>query len=401
MRWKPNRSPISVWRGTSWPAARFAVAAIVVSAAIAGAGIVLAVQGYEREKRDARTESAQLARDTASEASALVVIRIEYLRGIAASQPVVRRDPPAIQALLRAMLGRRAVLDDLGWVDADGKRAIAPNRLLAQTARIELSDRAYVKAVRRTRQPYVSDAIAGRISNAPIVVLAVSTFDREGRLAGALTGALAFLAGRRLDVRRGSASRRRPTSSRPRAGSPPPPRSPRCMQPRSRTRSEQCRRRSRSSKGMRSFRTSRPVRRPRVPHGLPLHPRPRDGIARLRLGGTPSDPPSRSRGQSELPRVGVRPPCRTARRDRPRMSRSPGDHASSSFPTASWSERPSWSTPGWLGSPSARGRSAKSRARSSPTGSSRGCTTAPWRATTSRSWSSISSVGCPTTFDRK
>ena len=107
-------------------------------------------------------ESAQLARDTASEASALVVVRIEYLRGIAASQPVVRQDPPAIQALLRAMLGRRAVLDDLGWVDADGKRAIAPNRPLAQTARIDLSDRAYVKAVRRTRQPYVSDAIAGR-----------------------------------------------------------------------------------------------------------------------------------------------------------------------------------------------------------------------------------------------
>ena len=97
------------------------------------------------------------------------------------------------------MLGRRAVLDDLGWVDADGKRAIAPNRPLAQTARIDLSDRAYVKAVRRTRQPYVSDAIAGRISNAPIVVLAVPTFDREGRLAGVLTGALAFLAGRRLD----------------------------------------------------------------------------------------------------------------------------------------------------------------------------------------------------------
>ena len=55
---------------------------------------------------------------------------------------------------------------------------------------VDLSDRQYVRAVRETQRPYVSDAILSGASRVPIIVLAVPAFDREHRLNGVVTGVL-------------------------------------------------------------------------------------------------------------------------------------------------------------------------------------------------------------------
>ena len=190
IRWRPSRSSTSVWRGTSWPGGRLAIAVIVVAAAIAAIGIVFSVQGYQDAKRDVRLDRGKLARDTAVEASSLVAIRLEYLSGIAASGPVETGDRPAMRALFRAMLGRRLVVDDIGWVRADGKGAVVAGRPPSETEKVDLSGRRYLRVVRETQRPYVSDAILSGASRVPIIVLAVPAFDRAHRLTGVVTGVL-------------------------------------------------------------------------------------------------------------------------------------------------------------------------------------------------------------------
>ena len=121
---------------------------IAVAIAIAAVGIVSSVQSYGDEKRAVRADRAKLARDTAVEASSLVAIRLEYLSGIAASGPVVDADRPAMQSLFRAMLGRRLVVDGIGWVRADGNGVVVTGSSPVNTEAVDLSDRKYVQAVR-------------------------------------------------------------------------------------------------------------------------------------------------------------------------------------------------------------------------------------------------------------
>jgi len=189
-RWRPSRSSNSVWRGTSWPGGRLALAVIAVATVIAAVGITFAVQNYRNAKQDVRAEQAALARDTAVEASSLVAIRLEYLTGIAATDPVTSGDRPAMRTLFKAMLGHRLVVDDIGWVRADGKGVVVAGQSPSQTANVDLSGRRYVEIVRETERPYVSDAILTSGSRVPAIVLAVPAFDRAHRLTGIVTGIL-------------------------------------------------------------------------------------------------------------------------------------------------------------------------------------------------------------------
>ncbi len=184
-----RRAP-SVWRGGAWPGRRLALAISLVAVLAVAVGILLAVESYRHAQHRIEAESGKLAEDTATEAATLAGIRIEYLRGIAASKPVVEGNRAAMRPFFEAMLGRHVVLDDIGWVRADGKEAVTLSRPPAASGRIDLSDRVYVRRVRQTQEPYVSDVVISKQSGRPVVVIAVPSFNRHRAMTGLVTGIL-------------------------------------------------------------------------------------------------------------------------------------------------------------------------------------------------------------------
>jgi serine phosphatase RsbU (regulator of sigma subunit)/anti-sigma regulatory factor (Ser/Thr protein kinase) len=83
----------------------------------------------------------------------------------------------------------------LGWIDSRGfvQASSGPQ----SSPPLDLSDRAYFKAVMTTGAPFVSEGIASRRTHRRIIVMAVPTSDPGGRVTGVLTGAL-FIDGFRV-----------------------------------------------------------------------------------------------------------------------------------------------------------------------------------------------------------
>ncbi|MGL6278053.1 MAG: SpoIIE family protein phosphatase, partial [Gaiella sp.] len=165
----------------------FVLVALIVAVAVA-VGSIWGVRAYQQAKRDALASiSMQVAADRRA-ASRFVLDRIEFLRSIASVEPVLGGNRVRIRSFLRAVSGRRAVFDDIGWVAPTGAGVVLPQLPVAETAAVDLSSRDYVRAVRETRRPYVSAGLAAAIAADPVMVLAVPAIDGGGRLRGIVTG---------------------------------------------------------------------------------------------------------------------------------------------------------------------------------------------------------------------
>ena len=127
------------------------------------------------------------AQNTASVAEQLLEDRIDTLMTIAASPALRAADRAAMKDHFDAIIaGQRIRTGSLGWIDRRGLLSVSTN-LALDAPRVDLSDRDYFRTVMRTRAPTISAAVTSRVTNRPIVVIAVPTFDHTNGLNGVAT----------------------------------------------------------------------------------------------------------------------------------------------------------------------------------------------------------------------
>ena len=83
--------------------------------------------------------------------------------------------------------GKQLFTAGIGWLDAGGNLGAGSGKTVPK---INLAYRDYFKQVETTRKPYVSSGLISYGFGKPTVVVAVPTFDRNGRFSGVLTGAI-------------------------------------------------------------------------------------------------------------------------------------------------------------------------------------------------------------------
>ena len=160
------------------------VSAIVLAMVLGG--ILLAWRGYNSRRDDAVDEFGGRAEMAAAAARRFFDERLALLESIAESPTLRSGDASAIAPDLARFSSSDLGLDGLSFVDTNGRLRASGNP--DATPGLDLSDRSYVQAVLEGSEPYVSEAVIGRVSGEPTVVLAVPVEDDSGTLIGLLGG---------------------------------------------------------------------------------------------------------------------------------------------------------------------------------------------------------------------
>src|SRR5574343_1399890 len=113
--------------------------------------------------------------------------RVNALANSAASLPLDQLgELPALERHLKGKTALLTLFDDLYIFDPNGVLLvdwpIKPGRRL-----LDMSERDYIKGVRETLKPTISQPIIGKATKQPIVVIAAPVLDKEGKL-GAIVG---------------------------------------------------------------------------------------------------------------------------------------------------------------------------------------------------------------------
>jgi signal transduction histidine kinase len=164
---------------------RWTIVTIVVLAMLA-ATLTFAAYGQET---DARVEEARLlARAAALDVDRYLQSQLGTLMGIAAADPVADEQADAMREYFDRLNPSAIGFDgQVFWVDVDGMMRA---RAGYDGPPLDFSDREWVQQVLASNEPYVSNARIGQLNDAPILVLAVPTVDRDGAPSGALGGAI-------------------------------------------------------------------------------------------------------------------------------------------------------------------------------------------------------------------
>jgi anti-sigma regulatory factor (Ser/Thr protein kinase)/GAF domain-containing protein len=120
--------------------------------------------------------------------------QLTALAAIAQAPPVRDRDARPMAAYLRRVASPYG--GGLGWADDRGILRITTGQL--PPGALSLADRSYFRQVMATGAPYVSEGVTSRSNHARVIIMAVPTHDRAGRISGVLAGALPIKA---FDVR--------------------------------------------------------------------------------------------------------------------------------------------------------------------------------------------------------
>ena len=163
---------------------RLLLIGLPVVAVLCGLAVVLALRSAATEKDQIRARIRALTASAAATTDRYLTGQIRVLQTIAELRAFRQGDVSG----MRETLGQidspsKGFSEAIGWVDPTG-RPRAPRAVPT----VDLSDRSYFKAVLATGQPYVSEAIVGRIRSAAFVVFAVPTSDPAGDVNGVLTG---------------------------------------------------------------------------------------------------------------------------------------------------------------------------------------------------------------------
>lgn len=116
--------------------------------------------------------------------------RLKALANAAEGMPWQRLDDvPALEAHLREQRALLTLFDDLYLFDAQGVLLVdwpvKPGR-----RNLDMSGRDYIRAVRETGKPFISQPVIGKATGQPIVVVAAPVFDASGKLAAIAGGVL-------------------------------------------------------------------------------------------------------------------------------------------------------------------------------------------------------------------
>jgi hypothetical protein len=155
----------------------FALTLTIVVVLVLG-GVLLAWRGYNSRRDDALEDFGNGAPTAAAAAERFFAERLALLNSIAESEAVRSGDVETIRAELAPFATAELGLDDLGFVDGDG--------ILQVDEPVDVSDRSYITHFADSDAPYVSEAIVGRVTNEPLVVLAVPATGEDGTRRGIL-----------------------------------------------------------------------------------------------------------------------------------------------------------------------------------------------------------------------
>lgn len=152
------------------------------------AGALLAIGGWLQETGAKTDEAGIIARGAAQDINRFLTSQLATVESIAASDAVVDEDVDAMNALFDRIDPASIGFDgQLFWID---RHMVMRARSNYDGPPVDFSDREWVQFVRRTDQPYVSNARLGQLNNAPIIVFAVPTHDRNLGHTGVLGAAM-------------------------------------------------------------------------------------------------------------------------------------------------------------------------------------------------------------------
>jgi signal transduction histidine kinase len=164
---------------------RQAAVAVLLFALAAAA---LAFQGYARDSDRVVDEGRLLARTAAADLDRYVRTQLGTLETAAASQGVVEQNTRRMRPFFdRISASEVGFTGGIFWVDRAGTLQV---RSGYDGPPLDFSDRDYVQAVLATGQPYAGSARLGQITPAPIVPLAVPTFNQAAAISGVLAGSI-------------------------------------------------------------------------------------------------------------------------------------------------------------------------------------------------------------------
>jgi serine phosphatase RsbU (regulator of sigma subunit)/anti-sigma regulatory factor (Ser/Thr protein kinase) len=147
-----------------------------------------------RQYDDARTSAVNDARTRVILAAGIVDQyfggELATLTAIAQAPPVRARDVAAMDAYFKRVNppGPMPFAAGMAWIDAGGLVRVSSQGV--PSARISVSDRSYFKHVMVTGSPFVSEGVTERGTRKKVIIMAVPTHDRRGRITGVLAGAM-------------------------------------------------------------------------------------------------------------------------------------------------------------------------------------------------------------------
>jgi hypothetical protein len=170
-------------------ARRRLLAAIVLGViAVAAVALALAVRQYHEAQHTALNDLRSRSVVAAAVVDAAFAGDISTLTAVANAPAVVDADLTNMSVYFRRLESAKAPLFNggMGWIDRSGSVRVSTNSA-ATAAPLNVSDRTYFKRALATSKPYVSAGLIGRRLGQPVVVVAVPTHGRDGRLSGVLT----------------------------------------------------------------------------------------------------------------------------------------------------------------------------------------------------------------------
>jgi Stage II sporulation protein E (SpoIIE)/GAF domain len=155
---------------TTRPGLRMFLLTLTIVVVMVLGGVLLVWRGYNSRRDDALDEMGGRAVAAADAAQRFFEERLALLGSIAESETVRSGDVEAIRAELSRFATPELGMDDLGFVDENGFLQVEPTP-------VDVSDRSYVQ---QSNSPFVSEAIIGRVTDEPLVVLAVPAIGDDG-----------------------------------------------------------------------------------------------------------------------------------------------------------------------------------------------------------------------------
>jgi hypothetical protein len=162
---RPPRTP------TTRPGLRMFALTLAIVVVLVSGGVLLAWRGYNSRRDDAVGELGERTGSAAMAASRFFTERLSLLESVAASPPLQSGELDTIRSELVRYAAADLGFDNLSVIDENGRLVASSNP--DATAGEDFSDRSYVQAVLDTERPYVSEGLIGRVSDEPIVILAV------------------------------------------------------------------------------------------------------------------------------------------------------------------------------------------------------------------------------------
>ena len=134
-------------------------------------------------------------RDNGERMAAMLASKLETLERSLESlakavTPEQMADPTVMATALRDKPGFTVLFDSFFVARADGSMLARMQKGAPQANLPNVADRAYFRKAMASNQPVVSDALFGRVSSAPIVVIAAPVLGADGRPVGIVGGSL-------------------------------------------------------------------------------------------------------------------------------------------------------------------------------------------------------------------